>query len=213
MLTHRTEIRNLAHELGNDRSRGLLPLELQLLRVLLLSSHKNALLAILHLAEHIITSYASHAIASPTASVNLLDSGVLDELSDVPRVYTSSRHNLQLISSNALHLANCVLALDDSVALHVKRRGKRNSTRRENAIHAQLNARLLLSIDTLQYSGCLQHIARHVNRTVERHTTMNHPPQLHLKGRAASIRRRFFSMSTLPSFVRQPITTPLQNHG
>ena len=145
--------------------------------------------------------------------MNFLDSGVLDELSDVSRIHTSSCHNLQLISSNALHLANRVLALHDSVALHVKRRGKRNSTRRENAIHAQRNARLLLSVDPLQYSCRLQHVARHVNRTVERHTTMNQPPQFHLKGRATSIRRRFFSMSTLPSFVRQPITTPLQNHG
>lgn len=34
--------------------------------------------------------------------------------------------------------------------------------------------------------------------------------KIHLNGRAASMRRRFFSISTLPFFVRQPITTPLQ---
>ena len=91
-LTNTPQVRDLADELGNHGGRGLLPLKLQLLGVLLLASHEHALLLVLHLAEDVITGYSSHARSDPTTSVDLLDARVLHKLADVVVIFHAIYH-------------------------------------------------------------------------------------------------------------------------
>lgn len=60
------------------------------------------------------------------------------------------------------------------------------------------------------YLHSLEWIHRHVNRTMECNAVrISERITAYLMGRAASRRRRVWSLSTWPSAVRQPITMPL----
>lgn len=61
------------------------------------------------------------------------------------------------------------------------------------------------------YASRFEKIDRHIDSAMESNTTLIVRSRMeYLKGLAASIKRRFFSISTFPSFVKQPMTTPLQ---
>ena len=119
-LSNTPQVRDLTDELGNYRGRGLLPLKLQLLRVLLLTSHEHTLLLELHLAEDIITRYSSHTRNNPTTSMDFFDSRVLHKFANVIGSHTSSRHDLELVSRQLLHLSDCILSLHHGITLHIK---------------------------------------------------------------------------------------------
>ena len=149
--------------------------------------------------------------SSLTTSVNLSDSSVLDELTDIASSHTTSSHDMELISCNGNHLANNVLSLHDSVILEMMFvEYTMYTSRSENTINTQLNASLCVinfngkSTETASRGSMVMSMARWKVTL-----GINVKKRMNLKGPAASIRRRFFSISIFPSFVRQPMTTPL----
>lgn len=126
------KVGNLRNELLHHLFASLLPLELQLLRILLpitslnlahrlsylLSSHKHSLLLVLHLTADVVTSYSSPtATHLPTTSVHFLYSSILYQFANVSSSHTTTSHDVKLVSGNTNHLADDVLSFHHGVVL------------------------------------------------------------------------------------------------